>query len=121
MLETKRPVPLRPFVFTGEDIVEVQKLTGRGFGLGPKKHGKNDRSQRGRPRKSAQSFAQQNFRLLDAIIDREHLPCIFFLFSRDFCEKMALGCMNRDLVSMDERQRLTKHWEDLRRDFEAPR
>ncbi|HVY61500.1 MAG TPA: DEAD/DEAH box helicase, partial [Planctomycetota bacterium] len=119
VLETRRPVPLHPFVFAGDEVVDLRDVHGRGFASprGRRGHARGGRD-RGRPRKSSINFVQQNIRLIDEIQAREHLPCIFFLFSRDFCEKMAISCMSRDLVTDEERQRLVAHWEELRRSFE---
>ncbi len=130
VLETRRPVPLHCFVFDGEEVLDLSAAHGRSFQQakggggddGGGRHGGRGRGAKkahGRPRRSALTFAQQNHRLIDRIVDREHLPCIFFTFSREFCERMAAACTGRDLVSDDERARLTAHWEDLRRSFDV--
>lgn len=123
VLETRRPVPLRPFVFTGERAVDLRDVRGRGFGGpapvearrrgGGRPHGKGGEGRRGRI-----PFSELNRRLIDLIEERDHLPCIFFLFSRDACEKMALASARRDLVTTDEKVRLEHYLAELTREFE---
>jgi superfamily II RNA helicase len=76
---------------------------------------------RGRPRASSISPVQRSFRLLDRLTERDHLPCIFFLFSRELCEQMAFACMNRELLDLDEKERVAALWDSLVRDFDLSR
>jgi superfamily II RNA helicase len=100
VLETRRPVPLHPFVFTGEETIDLRRMKGRSFRAG--------RSGRGGRRAPRMHFSEQNRRLIDIVEERGHLPCIYFLFSRDACEKMAFASAGRDLVSQAERRELER-------------
>jgi superfamily II RNA helicase len=123
VLETRRPVPLHPFVFTGEEVFDLRDVRGRGFPRPKEARFGRERDERrkrgGRDGREARlPFSEANRRLIDVIEEREHLPCIFFLFSRDACERMAEKSASRDLVSADERARLDHHLAELAREFE---
>jgi len=182
VLEEKRPVPLRFFVFTGEALLDMRETGGKHFvakgraadggpgggrpkppapgafgGGGRGRHGgtsaveveevpfERERSGRdgfgGRGARTARAHEpggaggrgrggrsprgmspmQRSFRMIDRIIENDHLPSIFFLFSRTLCEQMAQHCADRELLDLEEKGRLEQLWNDLAREFDLTR
>jgi superfamily II RNA helicase len=92
VLETHRPVPLSVNVFSTEGglrpISQIAQLR-----PGPRQRDRYDRRPGGRG-----AFVGNWRRLVQEIAQRDHLPCLFFLYSRDACERLAMACANERLT-----------------------
>jgi len=112
VLEERRPVPLHPFVSLGDEVVELGDL-------GAAARRRTARGRRGRrgPQEPV-NFVRQNLALVHVLDARDHLPAIFFTFSRDFCEKMAFAAGGRNLLSAEEGEEMAALVDALEREFD---
>jgi superfamily II RNA helicase len=132
--ESARPVPLHYRVFQGEetllevpDLKEKPKRQRRGRGRQKGSRRGTRRGRRGRrssfaqqPRPGASYFHKWNLDLVDRIRSAGHLPCIFFLFSRENCERMARGCARRNFLCGTEARRMGRFIQEHLMELELP-
>lgn len=99
VLETHRPVPLDFFVASTQG--QVRPLD-RIHELRPKRKAFDRRERRGdRPmsgRDRMRELERSWKRLVLTVSQRDELPLLFFLFSRDACQRLARACMGERLV-----------------------
>ncbi|MBX3468678.1 MAG: DEAD/DEAH box helicase, partial [Planctomycetes bacterium] len=91
VLETHRPVPLSVHAFSTEGglrpLSQVHQLR-----PGARPRGR-------RVVESGRGYQERAWRrLVQLIAERDHLPCLFFLYSRDACERLAEACQGERLV-----------------------
>jgi superfamily II RNA helicase len=107
----KRPVPLRHRFFETElGLFDGHKLDWARRQATPtrkprgKRRGKHDWRARREDARRAEtgSFSQ----LLDMVQDEGNLPALVFCFSRKDCERLALANQKRELLDVEERQRM---------------
>jgi superfamily II RNA helicase len=99
VLETHRPVPLTVHVASTEGGVRPLSQVAQ---LRP---GPRERARGRRPRvvESGRGFQQNAWRrLVGTIAQRGDLPCLFFLYSRDACERLAEACSGERLLRSRE-------------------
>lgn len=99
VLETHRPVPLSVHVASTEGGVRPLSQVSQ---LRP---GPRERARGRRPRvvESGRGFQQNAWRrLVQTIAQRGDLPCLFFLYSRDACERLAEACSGERLLRTRE-------------------
>ncbi|GIW71023.1 MAG: hypothetical protein KatS3mg102_0565 [Planctomycetota bacterium] len=122
--ERHRPVPLRMYVWTGEQALELDRVRGARF---PRRraHGRGGDGARPAPRhgrrrrRAAQAgLFEQTRALIDHVVAVGHLPAIVFVFSRAYVERYARSCAELDLVDRREKAALREHWNWLVREFE---
>jgi superfamily II RNA helicase len=99
VLETHRPVPLDFFVASTQGQVRPLDRIGE---LRPKRRPQDRRERRGdRPmsgRDRMRELERSWKRLVLTVSQKDELPLLFFLFSRDACQRLARSCMGERLV-----------------------
>ncbi|MBI3723916.1 DEAD/DEAH box helicase [bacterium] len=117
VLERERPVPLSVFAATPEHgIVPWEKLRSvRERARSFRRRRTDDRPERGES--LARYFERLHHELVHQVSARRDLPLLFFLFSRDACERLAVSCSHTDFFFGNaERRRLAQDdlWELLK-------
>jgi superfamily II RNA helicase len=117
VLENKRPVPLSIFAATpGHGIRPYDKVRQiAGMARSDRQREMRGRGRfhgRGRGREGGESWEdrarqlEQQFRkLVHVLAGRDELPVLFFLFSRDACERLAVACLDFDFFLGNEERR----------------
>jgi superfamily II RNA helicase len=114
--ETHRPVPLRYHILCGDRIVSLNRLDQamRNRADRGKHRDRRRESRRRRTRRSDQATAD----VIDILEEQDHLPCIYFCFSRAACEAKAWKQLDRNLLSEDEHRQITALFDDLCEKYE---
>jgi len=97
--ENERPVPLELAVYAEE--LGVGRLEDLDLSV---RKGKSDPRLPSERREIADAGTGAD--LIDHIVDQEHLPCLYFCFSRKQCEDRAFEDADRELLSDRERERV---------------
>ncbi|MFC1705608.1 DEAD/DEAH box helicase [Planctomycetota bacterium] len=112
VVEKTRPVPLSTEVFNGTATFDPATYRGARFPLPAGRGGH-------RGRRHNMSQRRRNVALVKKIVHRKHLPCLFFVFSRVYTERLAMSCLElRGHVSARERAALRAEWRRLSREFD---
>lgn len=127
VLEKHRPVPLTVQVFNGAEVLDPQEARGSRFPTPREERGRSRRQDRRRGeggrrgrRRSGMNIGQRNIALVQEIAQLDHLPCIFFIFSRAYVEKAAHACLRiPPLVTQEEETALRARWAELARAFQV--
>ena len=95
--EESRPIPLTHYLWIdGEHLVRKENfLENKKQDWLPKKKKKGKKALK-------KPFREVQYGLIEHIIERRHLPCIYFLFSRASCEAMARQAAFYDLLTEEE-------------------
>jgi len=98
VVETQRPVPLEISLFDSErGVTPVGEAT---------RLRKKDRERQRRKIDSIPArFRKTHRKLVEEILSRGELPCLFFLFGRKGCERLAEDCTDLDFYSSDSDRR----------------
>jgi superfamily II RNA helicase len=113
VLEKTRPIPLSIYAATPENGIkpydQVRNLRSTrsrdtGWRRGRGGHGRGGREEsswesRGR------ELERQHKKLVEQLARRRELPVLFFLFSRDACERLAVACLDNDFFQKNEDRR----------------
>ncbi|MFW6107773.1 MAG: DEAD/DEAH box helicase [bacterium] len=105
--ETHRPVPLRYFTAVDGELVKLSKLE-----KAIRRHRGRHRGRRGRRKRIERSDCATEH-IIDVLSERDRLPCIYFCFSRAACEAKAWKSVDHDLLTDEERDRVTGLYGDL--------
>ncbi|MFO7900725.1 MAG: DEAD/DEAH box helicase [Planctomycetota bacterium] len=105
--ETHRPVPLRYFTAVDGELVKLSKLE-----KAIRRHRGGHKGRRSRRKRNERSDRATEH-IIDELTERERLPCIYFCFSRAACEAKAWHSVDHDLLTDEERGRITGLYGDL--------
>lgn len=100
VMENSRPVPLRHFLLLdGKEWMEKKDLDK--YRKDFKKKSKNKKD------KETVSFLDVHNALIERLATLKHTPCIYFLFSRAACEKMAHRAAMQNFFSPEEQKQMS--------------
>lgn len=114
--EMKRPVPLRSHIFSGGHLVSLENLE-RSMRR-PRIKQRFHRGKMGQKQNRGQRIALSNEALVDVLVEEEHLPCIFFCFSRMACEANAWRLIDKNFLSESERVQIEALYKELVEKYE---
>ncbi len=113
ILEKTRSVPLRHiFYLRGKGILSWEEL---------KSAAKQKEHPRHRHRQKQKRHKQQIDTALPHLVKNHHLPCLYFAFNRRRCEELAFYYRRLDLLTNEERSRLTDLFDRLAAKFGTAR
>ncbi len=104
--ETKRPVPLKHLLYHPKR------------GVFPPSRLKQVQADFRKRRKDRSLLRRDDRPLLDELVEKGHLPALYFCFSRRLCESKAnKAAQFRDLLSGEEKARSKAVWDEARAEF----
>lgn len=109
IVEKTRPIPLEIFIADVEEGI-------RPFGAGSfkKMKARTRQARRKEIRSIPERFRNFHIKLVHDIHKLRELPCLFFLFSRNACERIAESCCRLDFYDSDQaRERALNDYDDL--------
>jgi superfamily II RNA helicase len=116
VLETNRPVPLSIFATTPQHGIHpydrLRQIAGNARAERQRRHpwqrGGRGRHEGGESWEDRARELERHFkRTVLALAERRELPALFFLFSRDACERLSVACADHDFFQGNEERRRT--------------